>query len=92
MEGNSQRKSNLKVVSYGGGLSSTMSDPWDNKPHVATYRNLRLGGWGCQEQGKCYRYHTYKTSKQVFEHFSLLPFCLNWVFLKKEEASAGVPQ
>jgi hypothetical protein len=83
MEGNSQRKSNLKVISDGGGLSSTMSDPWNNKPHVATYRDLRLGSWRCQEHDTCYRYHRCKTSKQVFEHFSLFTFLFELVFLKK---------
>ena len=69
-----------------------MSDPWDNKPHVATYRDLRLGSWRCQEHDKCYRYNTCKTPKQISEHFSLLPFFLNWFFFEKEEARAGAPQ
>src|SRR5436309_10410717 len=63
VEGNSQRESNLKVIPNGGGLSSTMSDPRDNKSHVAAYRDLSLGGWRRQADDKRCRYNTYKTPK-----------------------------
>src|SRR6185369_4636533 len=90
VEGNSQRKPNLKVISNGGGLASAMSDPRNNKPHVATHGDLRLGRWRHQEYYQHRRCNTCKTPKHIFEHFSLLPFCFELVFfLKKRRPALG---